>query len=134
MLETLSVRLLDADGEPLADEPYVLEIDGQHTEGRTDSDGLVEISIAPDARHGTLRLTERRQTHQLELGHIDPIESISGVQARLNNLGFDCGEVDGRLGPQTAAALRQFQSASDLEATGTLDDDTRQALQDSHGS
>jgi len=66
--------------------------------------------------------------YDLRLGTIDPISSISGIQSRLNNLGFDCGAVDGVLGPRTEAALRAFQQAHDLPPTGEADAATQDAL------
>ena len=67
------------------------------------------------------------------LGEIDPIDSISGLQGRLNNLGFDCGEADGRWGPGTEEALRRYQKHRHLDVTGQPDDATRQTLQNDYG-
>jgi peptidoglycan hydrolase-like protein with peptidoglycan-binding domain len=51
------------------------------------------------------------------------------VQQRLHNLGFYVRDnIDGRWGPNTAAALRNFQRAHGLEATGQLDSRTMAAL------
>jgi hypothetical protein len=53
---------------------------------------------------------------------------IRQAQERLTQLGFDPGPHDGRLGPQTDAALRQFQAASGLPVSGRLEQATRRAL------
>jgi Putative peptidoglycan binding domain len=53
---------------------------------------------------------------------------IRQVQARLTQMGFDPGPLDGRLGPKTDAALRQFQAASGLPVNGRLERATRRAL------
>ncbi len=50
------------------------------------------------------------------------------VQGRLKELGHDPGPVDGRLGPQTQAALKAFQTDYGLAATGEIDAETRAAL------
>ena len=131
--EKLRIRLLDADDEPRASLGYVLEIDGNTREGTTDAGGWLEEPIAPNARAGKLLIRQTGEEFPLRLGHIDPIDSISGVQARLNNLGFSCGQVDGNFTPQTAAAVRAFQSECGLEATGRLDDETKQRLADKYG-
>ena len=53
---------------------------------------------------------------------------ISHVQVQLKGLGFDPGSSDGAMGPKTRDALRKFQSARGLQATGELDTGTLDAL------
>ena len=66
----------------------------------------------------------------LKLGHMDPVSENTGVQAILNNLGYDAGaENDGTIDEQFKAALMAFQSDNDLEPTGEIDDDTRSLLE-----
>jgi hypothetical protein len=50
------------------------------------------------------------------------------VQERLQAAGVAPGPLDGRLGPQTRAALRRYQQRQGLQVTGTLDPQTLQAL------
>jgi len=50
------------------------------------------------------------------------------VQERLQAAGFAPGPLDGRLGPQTRTALRQYQQRKGLRVTGTLDTQTLEAL------
>jgi len=50
------------------------------------------------------------------------------VQERLQAAGFSPGPLDGRLGPQTRAALRHYQQRKGLRVTGTLDPQTLKAL------
>lgn len=50
------------------------------------------------------------------------------VQERLRSGGYNSGAVDGVPGPQTVAALRQYQTAQGSSVTGLLDKATRQAL------
>ncbi|MEW6368267.1 MAG: peptidoglycan-binding protein [Acidobacteriota bacterium] len=128
----LRLRLLDED-EPLANQPYSFEIDGRTYSGTTDSDGRIEQSIPPGARQGKLIVGESRDEYMLDLGHIDPISEISGVQARLNNLGYDCGAADGVVGPRTRTAIREFQRALGLRETGEADDQTRRRLEQEYG-
>ena len=59
---------------------------------------------------------------------LPPQPTVSEVQRALNSAGFDAGAVDGILGPQTQAALRRFQEAQGLDATGDLNDRTLAAL------
>lgn len=50
------------------------------------------------------------------------------VQERLRAAGFPPGPLDGRLGPQTRAALRQYQQHKGLRVTGSLDRQTLETL------
>jgi surface antigen len=56
-------------------------------------------------------------------------ETVFKVQERLRDLGFYVRDnIDGHWGPNTATALRNFQRARGLEATGQLDSRTLAAL------
>jgi peptidoglycan hydrolase-like protein with peptidoglycan-binding domain len=50
------------------------------------------------------------------------------VQEALKAKGNDPGPIDGRMGPKTRAALKAFQEANGLKATGQLDDQTADKL------
>ena len=50
------------------------------------------------------------------------------AQMYLQYRGFDPHGLDGILGPATADAIRAFQTSAGMQATGTLDDGTMQAL------
>ncbi|MGO4781865.1 peptidoglycan-binding protein, partial [Lysobacter sp. 2RAB21] len=56
----------------------------------------------------------------------------SGLQHRLNNLGFDCGGEDGDIGDATRDALLRFQRAQGLAESGEADEDTRARLDALH--
>ncbi len=53
---------------------------------------------------------------------------VKAVQTSLNAAGFSPGKIDGRMGKMTRAALRKFQAAKGLKATGTVDAATSKAL------
>lgn len=134
--EVFRMRLLDIADEPRANLQYVLVIDGTIFSGTTDGQGELKHSIAPNARQGRLILGSGQDSEEIELrlGDLNPTSGISGAQARLTNLGFDCGPVDGVLGPKTHKALKRFQDARGLEQTGELDDATIRELETMHGS
>jgi peptidoglycan hydrolase-like protein with peptidoglycan-binding domain len=50
------------------------------------------------------------------------------VQQRLKDQGFYYGEVDGRGGDETSAAIRRFQIRHGLKVTGQLNDETLRSL------
>lgn len=132
----LRLRLLDED-QPRGNLPYTLEVDGEQRSGTTDADGKIDERIPGDARRATLTVGDEehgQEEFDLDLGGLDPVESMSGVQARLNHLGFDCGRVDGQLGEQTRQALIDFQKSKGLSETGQPDEQTKQQLKEEHGS
>lgn len=51
-------------------------------------------------------------------------QDIQKVQEKLSNEGYYHGKVDGVMGPQTDSAIRQYQKAQGLPATGHLDAQT----------
>ena len=53
---------------------------------------------------------------------------IREAQRELRSRGYDVGPIDGIWGQQTASAVREFQRANNIEATGRLDQRTRQAM------
>ena len=58
-------------------------------------------------------------------GHVDKVRD---AQMALNDKGFSVGAVDGRWGPNTENAVRQFQTSKGLAESGKLDAETMSAL------
>ena len=61
-------------------------------------------------------------------GHLMAGDDVTELQRRLNQLGFDSGRADGLFGPQTDAALREFQKGVGVTADGTCGPDTFRAF------
>ncbi|CQR73512.1 Gram-negative bacterial tonB protein [Sporomusa ovata DSM 2662] len=55
-------------------------------------------------------------------------EEIINIQNKLNELGFDCGEPDGFIGPKTEQAIKDFQQSRGLEPDGIVGIETKKAL------
>jgi peptidoglycan hydrolase-like protein with peptidoglycan-binding domain len=55
-------------------------------------------------------------------------EVVLQAQRQLKALGFNPGTIDGNFGPQTQAAVREYQRAYRLPPTGTLDETTVRSL------
>jgi peptidoglycan hydrolase-like protein with peptidoglycan-binding domain len=53
---------------------------------------------------------------------------IKKVQQTLRDKGYDPGEIDGRMGPQTRDAIGQYQKSNDLPVTQHLDARTAEQL------
>ena len=130
--EKLKLQLL-IEGEPRANEPYKIEIDALTFAGATDSKGRIECSIPPDARQGRLLLKDGAEVYELQLGHLDPLDQISGLQGRLHHLGFYRGAIDGQMSASTELAILEFQLSQNLETTGEPDAATLNALQQTYG-
>jgi peptidoglycan hydrolase-like protein with peptidoglycan-binding domain len=111
-------------------------MDGAVLEGTTTDAEGIERSISPLARSGTLTVDGHVWT--LQLAALNPVDNtadhgVSGIQARLLNLGYDVGEVDGVAGPKTRAAIRAFQQEHRLALSGDLNQATRDKVVAIHG-
>jgi N-acetylmuramoyl-L-alanine amidase len=100
---------------------YVLEVEGlsEPMEGELGDRGAIDVVVPASASRARLRLFDAGsgacvETLNLHIGELDPVDELSGVQARLNALCFDCGPVDGRWGPKTERGVRRFQRSLDI--------------------
>lgn len=129
----LKLKVLN-NGKPRANEKYILNIDGNLSQGTTGGDGSIEEAIPPDAKQGKLTLPDTGDEYPLDLGHLDPVDEVSGIQGRLRNLGFYNGDVSGNLDDATQRALSGFQKSKNLNQTGQPDQATKDALKAAFGS
>ena len=124
--------------EAMANADYVLEVDGKLVDqGKTDGEGVLKISLIPNARVGKLIINEGKPDERiitLDLGGMDPVEETTGVRKRLKNLGFFCQAQGPADAPELKAALKKFQERNSLEITGNVNDATRNKLKEVHGS
>jgi N-acetylmuramoyl-L-alanine amidase len=118
--------------QPLANKKYTLQVLDNTYRGTTDKTGLLEVLLPAHADSGTLRIPEEELEYQLQFGYLDPLDEISGVQGRLQNLGYYDGDVTGEMSEDLQEALQFFQSDSGLDVTGELNDATRQKLLEHH--
>ena len=130
----LRIRVLERD-QPLALKPFTLTVGGLTINDTTGPDGTIEAQIPPTATAGFLRVGSGDDLFQitLKLGALNPVESNTGVQQRLLNLGFNCGPIDGIVGPRTRGAIRNFQARFGLNVDGKMNAETRDRLKQEHG-
>lgn len=128
----ISLRFLEV-GESRSNEKYKIKFDTTEIVDNLDDDGYLVQKIPPDVNECTLLLGEEEE-YILEVGNLDPVTEVTGVQGMLKNLGYYDGDIDGKPGKFTEAAISAFQTASGLEATGSADQKTMDALKKSHGS
>lgn len=127
----LKIKVEDEEGEPLASKPWTIEIEGKTYTGNTDAEGLVEQELP--VSKGIGKLSVDKHVFPVQLGHMDPLDEIVGIQKRLHNIGYDCGALDGEMGPKTEAALQLFQFDNELSKTGTADQPTKSKLKELYG-
>jgi len=127
---------ISVNDEPRAHEPYNLIVDGRTFTGFTDTEGKLRVPVPGDAREAKLLVGPegKELEYDLGIGEMDPLTEIIGLQRRLNNLGYDCGEEDDMWGPATQGALQDFQQKHGLKpATGEPDSATRAKLREVYG-
>jgi Putative peptidoglycan binding domain len=101
----------------------------------SDGDGTLSFDAPAQLDYVTLEFPALSLVRRMHIGHLDPVEEPTGVLQRLRNMGY-VSPVAQTLGGDRgmALALKAFQQAQGLPATGQLDDATRDALADTHGS
>jgi hypothetical protein len=130
--QPVRLQLFDGDKQPRVGVPYTFQAGNVTGDAETTAAGMVEQDVALDITSAVLTIDN--QAILLRLGHLDPIEETSGVQARLANLGYDPGEIDGIYGPKTKAAIMAFQrECPPLKVDGICGQKTRQKLLEVYG-
>lgn len=144
VVECLRLFIRDTDGKCCKNTRFVCELDavGDETEevleGTTNNEGLLELDLPPKASGGLLRLFSQADnpspSHLMRLAFrwLDPVDTKTGLQARLNNLGFSCGKVDGLMQTKTTQAVRDFQRFFKLAVDGIVGPNTRAKLEAEH--
>lgn len=136
----LRIKLRNGDGTNAVNCRYNLEVEGvPSVSGATDHNGMVIVKIPAKTTSGLLTVwfddkSPTGRTWRLKIGHLDPVVTSTGIQARLNNLGYVCGSIDGVIGPLTRAAVRSFQEDNGLTVDGIPGPLTQQKLEKLHGS
>ena len=134
----LKLALKDFDNQPLANTDCELEIDGATTPLTTDADGKIQLPISRSAKEATLSFKDPLVPFDLlvpiKIGHLDPVDSISGQKARLSNLGYITRPLDEVDDTVFARTVQEFQCDMGITVTGECDDDTQAKLKELHGS
>jgi hypothetical protein len=133
----IRIIMKDQNNKPLKNEDYTLEIENVSFKGKTDSNGLLEHEIPQSASRGVLQIN--RWVLTLLIGHLDPHEEVSGWQARLTNLGYNPGPIDGQTKDdgnerlQLRSAVEEFQRENDLKVDSVVGSKTLEKLKELHG-
>lgn len=134
----IRLKVHNLEGQPCNQKPYELRFGEEVRAGSTDPSGLIKERINADAEAAELTVwfdgadDSRFYKWKLKVGHLDPVDEITGIQARLNNLGYFCGEVNGTVGDRTATGIREFQRDHHLPETGNIDETLQSKLLELH--
>lgn len=126
------MKLMSA-GKPLANQPFRV-VEAPAVTGQTSAEGELAFEVSIALRRVRVVLTKLGMELPLDVGGLDPLHEVTGLQMRLLHLGHYHGPVDGRLGPGTRAAVKDFQRARGLLPSGMPDPTTLSALREAHGS
>ena len=138
--KTLKLRLVleDIYEKPIAGAQCAWLVDGQTYQLTTDGNGKLEQEIPLDAKEGVLTIRGNQtpfanEVIPIKIGHLDPIDEISGQVARLNNLGYSAGKLDGSDTGTFESAVEEFQCDNNLAVDGICGPNTQSKLKQVHG-
>ena len=131
----LELRLLRND-KPRANVKYRLKIGGEIIDSQTDGDGWLRKPTSATIKTAKLLVPaddSSEEEYELLIGHLDPLEESSGVEKRLDNLGFLIGSSEKQT-ENLKSALTNFQRKNELTQTADADQATKEKLKQMHGS
>jgi N-acetylmuramoyl-L-alanine amidase len=135
----LRLVLEDMYEKPIANAQCLLSIDGDFRTIKTDGQGKIDEPLRPGTTSATLIIQDAKQTHlnfveiPIKIGHLDPLEELSGQRARLKNLGYFPGKADDKDDPAFVTAVERFQAEHHLTVDGICGPKTQGKLKDVHG-
>lgn len=105
---------------------------------RLDSNGVLDIRLPTHITR--LRVSywppdsseDQATVRNLHVGRLEAVESVTGVQARLRNLGYYDGPLDGSESEILTKAIEDFEEACGNDPTGKLSDRLRDLLRSRH--
>jgi hypothetical protein len=111
---------------------YKIKVGKNELEGEIKSEGQkVKIPLGLAVEEGALWI--EGVEYKLDIGGLDPVWRLSGVQARINNLGWDTGKVDNIMGPLTRRGVRDFEAYYKIKVDGKVDSTTRNKVKEVYG-
>jgi N-acetylmuramoyl-L-alanine amidase len=136
----LKLRLVleDIYEKPIAGAQCALLVGDQTFQVTTDSQGKLEQEIPLDSTEAFLAIRGDQtpfanEVIAIKIGHLDPIDELSGQIARLNNLGYFPGDLDGSDADAFQSAVEEFQCDHGLKVDGDCGPKTQAKLKEVHG-
>jgi len=129
----LKIVVLDWAGNPVVDTELDIQLDGGEKIKTAGDGSATKKSIDPlGEKEG--KLLVKGYALGLKVGHLDPVEEISGQVWRLNNLGYRAGDVKDPQDMIFRSAVEEFQCDNSLVVDGICGPNTQGKLKDIHGS
>lgn len=128
----VDVVLRDAAYVPLSNQKCTVGVEGSSMPLTTDGDGKLTV-VVPTTAASIEVVVEDGPCYTLNVAHVDPVDTSSGLLQRLASLGFVRPTESFSTEVQIAVALMAFQRSRGLEATGQVDPATLAALTALHG-
>lgn len=135
----LRLVLRDQYEKPIANTACLLMVDSDIHRLTSDGEGKLELEIPRTAKASRLVIQGTEETPYagmsipIKIGHLDPVEEVSGQQARLSSLGYFRRDIDGQPGPDFAAAVEEFQCEHQLTVDGVCGPKTQTKLKTFYG-
>ena len=132
----LRIAIKEFGWAPVGNTPCDLKVENDTKKLTTDGGGRIEQEIPVTAE--IAKLTIRDVEYSVMIGHLDPVEEDSGLEARLNNLGYYVSPPGNRDEDELRSAIEEFQRDHDLVGAGGLpsgvsDAATQAKLKEVHG-
>jgi hypothetical protein len=134
----LRLMLKDIYNGPLADARCELRLGNDGLPGQSHSNGRLDQEIPITCETASLLLggkkdpLENRVT-EIKIGHLDPVEEMSGQAARLQNLGYYRTSVEEIDKMEFRYAVEEFQCDHGLVVDGKCGPQTQARLKSEHG-
>ena len=135
----LRLVLEDLYETPIANANCMLVVGNDVRNVTTDGSGRIEQVLPPGEDNAYLIIQDDSQTAfnfveiPLKIGHLDPVEELTGQQARLKNLGYFFGEIGDKEDESFRAAVEEFQCDNSLTVDGICGPKTQAKLKAVHG-
>jgi hypothetical protein len=137
---TLRLILEDACSKPIANASCELSVEDETFKLVSDSKGKIEQEIPANAQKATLIVKDSKtpihdDVIPIQIGHLDPVDEVSGQRARLNNLGYFTGpsDIDDEMPFRRAVGEFQLEHLGRSEVDGKCGPKTQAKLLEVHG-
>lgn len=127
--------------QPAKNTPCTLTVEGGEKTEDLDGSGRVERIIPSKSKSGKIVIRDAKLPltveNELEIGGLHPLDEVTGQIGRLNNLGYDAGEL---VEPKSdteklrfRSAVEEFQCDNGIKVDGVCGSGTQSKLKEVHG-